>query len=323
MSARRAVKAVAGAGVLAVLVVATGGVVAGALSESDASGETSPGATSAVVASADRVGTTIAADVPVLNPDLDAEDIVPLVPASRGTAREALADGVTLTVTVDGASTEITTAAATLADALAEAGIALGWEDQVSADLTDAPQEGSQVTVARATTQYVTEQTVTEHATEQRETDQLALGETRVVQRGVDGEALTTSEVTLLDGVEVARTAVVATQGTAAVTEIVEVGTRETPTSAKLFTLRQFMSAGVVNWGGYRFTYYSQSVLPGGGLNIPGRHINADGYVSDGDGYIVLANSSAKGTIIDTPFGYQGKVYDRGTVGNHYDVYTQ
>ena len=76
-----------------------------------------------------------------------------------------------------------------------------------------------------------------------------------------------------------------------------------------------------MNWGGYKFTYYSQSVLPGGGLSIPGRHINADGYVSDGDGYIVLASSAPKGSVINTPFGYQGKVYDRGTVGNHYDVY--
>lgn len=101
--------------------------------------------------------------------------------------------------------------------------------------------------------------------------------------------------------------------------EIIEVGTRVGP--AKEYTLSQFMSAGVINWGGYKFTYYSQQVLPGGGLSIPGRHVNADGYVADGDGYIVLANSAPKGTIINTPFGYQGKVYDRGTVGNHYDVY--
>lgn len=66
-----------------------------------------------------------------------------------------------------------------------------------------------------------------------------------------------------------------------------------------------------------------QSVLPGGGLNIPGRHINAGGYVADKDGYIVLANDAPKGTIINTPFGYKGKVYDRGTYGNHFDVYTK
>ena len=89
----------------------------------------------------------------------------------------------------------------------------------------------------------------------------------------------------------------------------------------KLYDLQTFMFSGVINWQGLKFTYYSQSVLPGGGLQIPGRHVNKDGYVSDGDGYIVLAGSAPKGTVYDTPFGYQGKIYDRGTVGNHLDVY--
>lgn len=91
--------------------------------------------------------------------------------------------------------------------------------------------------------------------------------------------------------------------------------------SGATISLSQFMFDGVVYWGGYKFTYYSQSVLPGGGLSIPGRHVNADGFVSDGDGYIVLAGSAPKGTIYDTPFGYKGKIYDRGTYGNHLDVY--
>lgn len=88
-----------------------------------------------------------------------------------------------------------------------------------------------------------------------------------------------------------------------------------------LYTLEQFLFRGVVNWGGYKFTYYSQQVLPGGGLAIPGRHVNEAGYVSDADGYIVLAGSAPLGTVYETPFGYPGKIYDRGTSGNHLDVY--
>ena len=107
--------------------------------------------------------------------------------------------------------------------------------------------------------------------------------------------------------------------------EVKKVETKsEEPTKSattKLYSLPQFMSAGVINWQGYKFTYYSQQVLPGGGLVIPGRHVNKDGYVSDKDGYIVLAGSAPKGTVYDTPFGYKGKIYDRGTVGNHLDVY--
>lgn len=90
-----------------------------------------------------------------------------------------------------------------------------------------------------------------------------------------------------------------------------------------LFTLRDLQFRGVINWSGMKFTYYSQSVLPGGGLQIPGRHVNSAGFVSDGDGYIVIANSAPLGTVISTPFGYAGKVYDRGTAGNHMDVYTR
>lgn len=93
------------------------------------------------------------------------------------------------------------------------------------------------------------------------------------------------------------------------------------PKPTALYSLPQFMMSGVINWNGYRFTYYSQQVLPGSGLAIPGRHVNEGGYVSDGDGYIVLAGSAPKGTVYETPFGYEGKIYDRGTTGNHLDVY--
>lgn len=93
--------------------------------------------------------------------------------------------------------------------------------------------------------------------------------------------------------------------------------------SPMLYSLRQLQFNGIIYWSGYKFTYYSQRVLPGGGLNIPGRHVNSSGYVADKDGYIVLANSAPKGTVINTPFGFKGKVYDRGTYGNHFDVYTK
>ncbi|MFV0433736.1 MAG: hypothetical protein ACK5LO_07150 [Leucobacter sp.] len=99
-------------------------------------------------------------------------------------------------------------------------------------------------------------------------------------------------------------------------------GTEKTATEA-LYTLEEFQFSGVVNWGGYKFTFYSQQVLPGPGLVIPGRHVNAGGYVSDSDGYIVLAGDAPKGTVYDTPFGHQGKIYDRGTFGNHLDVYVR
>jgi len=79
---------------------------------------------------------------------------------------------------------------------------------------------------------------------------------------------------------------------------------------------------GVLNWNGWRWTYYSQRVLPGGGLNIPGRHVDADGYVCDENEYICLASSTlAWGTVVDTPFGKPGRVYDSGCAADVLDVY--
>ena len=79
-------------------------------------------------------------------------------------------------------------------------------------------------------------------------------------------------------------------------------------------------SAGVVHWGGYRFTWYSQRVLPGGGLNIPGRHVNGAGFVCDGDGYIVAATAFGKGVTGSSPWG-AWKSYDTGVSGNTVDLY--
>ena len=94
--------------------------------------------------------------------------------------------------------------------------------------------------------------------------------------------------------------------------------------SAAIYSPSEFMNAGVINWGGYRWTYYSELILPGGGLNIPGRHTTSDGYVCDGDGYVVLAADLSmlpRYSIVDTPFGYTGKIYDTGCAYGTLDVY--
>jgi hypothetical protein len=89
------------------------------------------------------------------------------------------------------------------------------------------------------------------------------------------------------------------------------------------YTSSQFKRMGVINWGGYRWTWYSQKVLPGNGLNIPGRHIDSSNFVCDENGYIVLASKNlSTGTIIDTPFGRLGKIYDYCPTSGTIDVYT-
>lgn len=116
--------------------------------------------------------------------------------------------------------------------------------------------------------------------------------------------------------------------------EVVELETIEEPVeiieeptpSVTNYTYTEYLTkSGGVYWNpntGLKETWYSQRVLPGGGLNIPGRHVNEEGFVCDGDGYICLASSTyAKGTVVDTSRGI-GKVYDSGCAPGTIDIYT-
>lgn len=79
---------------------------------------------------------------------------------------------------------------------------------------------------------------------------------------------------------------------------------------------------GRLCYGDYQYTWYSERVLPGHGLAIDGRHTDDEGFVCDGDGYICVASGSLeKGTVVDTPFGREGKVYDCGCPSNVLDIY--
>lgn len=86
------------------------------------------------------------------------------------------------------------------------------------------------------------------------------------------------------------------------------------------YTPAYFKRMGVIGYNGWRWTWYSQRVLSGGGLRIPGRHVDEHGFVCDKNNYICLAsNNIAYGAVIDTPFGKRGKIYDSGCSG--VDVY--
>ena len=79
---------------------------------------------------------------------------------------------------------------------------------------------------------------------------------------------------------------------------------------------------GVNYFNGHRETYYSQRVLPGHGLNIPGRHVASDGTIRDGNGYLCVASSDyPKGTVVQTSLG-TAIVYDTGCASGTIDIYT-
>ena len=80
---------------------------------------------------------------------------------------------------------------------------------------------------------------------------------------------------------------------------------------------------GVVYFNGHKETYYSQKVLPGGGLRIPGRHVAEDGTVRDEEGYICVAadwNYLPYGATVLTSLG-PARVYDTGCDYGVVDIY--
>ncbi len=88
------------------------------------------------------------------------------------------------------------------------------------------------------------------------------------------------------------------------------------------YSASEFQFQGVIWYNGLKWTYYSDSVLPGEGLSIPGRHYDSAGYICDNNDYIVLASCDyTKGTVLNTPLGKQGKIYDYCPTSGIIDVY--
>ncbi len=86
---------------------------------------------------------------------------------------------------------------------------------------------------------------------------------------------------------------------------------------------RLSVSKGAQYYNGRKETYYSEKVLPGTSLNIPGRHVADDGTVRDGDGFICVAADPGylgMGSILMTSLG-PAKVYDTGCAYGTVDIY--
>lgn len=93
----------------------------------------------------------------------------------------------------------------------------------------------------------------------------------------------------------------------------------------KVLTARGGVVDGKYTPSGYKETWYSQRVLPGYGLNIPGRHVDSRGLVCDGNGYICVSVNQndtkyPRGSLIETTLG-TGKVYDCGCALGVIDIY--
>jgi uncharacterized protein YabE (DUF348 family) len=128
---------------------------------------------------------------------------------------------------VDGASTTVEIEGeATLDEALLQAGLTLSLQDTVA---VTAREDGTPVvTITRRSYEpSVTTEPIAFESVE-RETDDLYVGQSRVVQEGADGVSTSTFTNQIVDGVVVS-TKLLRTEVTDAVAEITEVGTAERP----------------------------------------------------------------------------------------------
>lgn len=149
-----------------------------------------------------------------------------------------------LTVAVDGQTLPVTSAAATIGDALAEAGITVGEHDRVTPAAAEPLSEGLAITVSRVRVEQATEEVAVKYETERRDDDTMTKGDTKVLQAGKNGLARQTVEITYVDGKVEGRKVLTETRLSEPVTQILAVGTKPAPATPRQGT----GDADSLNW---------------------------------------------------------------------------
>lgn len=147
---------------------------------------------------------------------------------SRSVDRLPLDDAVTRTIVVDvdGEEHQIDTRARTLAQALADAGIEVGFLDEVSAPMNGEPVDA---TVVRVTESIEVVDEKIPYATTRTETNNLTKGTERVQTAGKDGQRVTTKRVLTRGGEVISEEVLAEAVGSEPVDEVILVGTRPKP----------------------------------------------------------------------------------------------
>ena len=134
-----------------------------------------------------------------------------------------------VSLTADGATTELKTGDGTVSDAVAKAGVTLGENDEVSPSLETELYDGIQITVYRVEYVERTAQEAIKYTTQTVKSDELYLGNSRVTQKGVNGSKTVVYSDKIVDG-QLASSSVVSEAVTKeAVPQIKKVGTKEKP----------------------------------------------------------------------------------------------
>jgi hypothetical protein len=112
-----------------------------------------------------------------------------------------------ITLLADGRETllDVTGQSVPVREILAAAGVTLGPQDRVDPDLYVIVSDGLQIVVTRVTETFETQRQTIPFAHKTVRSEAVPVGEQRLLQVGVNGEVEITYQITLEDGVEVAR----------------------------------------------------------------------------------------------------------------------
>lgn len=134
-----------------------------------------------------------------------------------------------LTFLADGKRSELTTTAATVREALAEAGITLRPRDELNAEPTDVPTDEQVLAVTRVDGKLVAQEIAIPFTTTKKTSAALFKGETRIVKKGKVGARVLTWERTLRDGKLYTRRQLSDRVAVKPVAQVVQVGTKARP----------------------------------------------------------------------------------------------
>lgn len=144
-----------------------------------------------------------------------------------------LSNGIAVSLIADGKTLKCSTHSATVKDFLAEQNITLGKDDEVTPKLDEKITSGLTVSVKRVEYKNQTVKESINFETEQQQSSDLASGETKVTQEGINGEKEVTYKVKYVDGKEASKEKVSEKVTKEPVNKIVAVGTASQSSAAQ------------------------------------------------------------------------------------------
>jgi uncharacterized protein YabE (DUF348 family) len=181
-----------------------------------------------------------------------------------------------VTFLVDGKTVQVSTTAATVNAAMAQAGITLHNQDAPSVAAASVPTDGETISINRITGTTETKQISIPFQTTKVSDSTTYLGTTSVTTQGVDGEETVTYAVQVVNGVKQAPKQISSTVTKQPVNEVESVGTKALPTSASSLNWTALATCesgdnpsentGNGFYGMYQFTISTWNSLGGTGL---------------------------------------------------------